>query len=268
MASGAPAAPRRPLSLAEAGPGSENERLGVARDSMLRNPLILKAELGKPRRNCYTLPGFDFAYGMCIQRRDGGVPEAIGHWDTVKPRTITSVQDKPRDFITMNRAATKAGYTTAREFNLFYKTKNIRRKDEYDHFKSPPKLPEDFTYGMRPRPSTPLYDLLQHKYKELWMEQQRALTAALRIQKKKKERAPDTRTTWLRKHPPPAKEESFWHLPHFEKVGPHLSTFPDRGARKKAFSASHGEVPARPGPPSLEHPHSKDHSTVLSTTAL
>lgn len=36
------AAPRQPLSLAEVEPGSENERLGVARDSMLRNPLILK----------------------------------------------------------------------------------------------------------------------------------------------------------------------------------------------------------------------------------
>uniref|UniRef100_A0A669QD88 Uncharacterized protein n=1 Tax=Phasianus colchicus TaxID=9054 RepID=A0A669QD88_PHACC len=35
--------PRRPLSLAEVAAGSENERLGVARDSMLRNPRILKA---------------------------------------------------------------------------------------------------------------------------------------------------------------------------------------------------------------------------------
>ncbi|XP_053940454.1 cilia- and flagella-associated protein 77 [Cuculus canorus] len=239
MASGAPAGPRRPLSLAEVGPGSENERLGVVRDSMLCNPLILKAELGQPRRNCCTLPGFDFSYGLRIQRTDGGVREAIGHWDTVKPRTTTLVEEKPRDFIAMNRAATKAGYTTAREFNLYYKAKDIRRKDKCGRFKSPPKLPADFTYGVRPRPSTPLYDLLQHKYKELWMEEQRALTAALRIQKKKKDTVRDTRTTWLRKHPPPAKKESFWHLPHLEKVGPHLCTFPDRGAHKKAFSAPH-----------------------------
>lgn len=35
------------------------------------------------------------------------------------------------------------------------------------------------------RPSTPLFDLLQHKYKELWMEQQRALATVEREEKKK-----------------------------------------------------------------------------------
>ncbi|XP_032867964.2 cilia- and flagella-associated protein 77 [Tyto alba] len=240
MAACGAAPPRRPLSLAEVEPGSENERLGVARDSMLRNPLILKAELGKPQRNCYTLPGFDFSYGLYIHKTDGGVPEAIGHWNTVKPRTVLA-QKMPRDFITMNRGALKAGYTTAHEFNLYYKAKDIRRKnDEYSYFKKcPPKLPADFTYGITTRPCTPFFDLLQHKYKELWMEQQRALTAALQVEKKKKDKVYETRTTFLRRHPPPAKEESFWHLPHLEKVGPHLSTFPDRDARKKAFSASH-----------------------------
>ncbi|XP_059685031.1 cilia- and flagella-associated protein 77 [Gavia stellata] len=242
MAGGGAAPPRRPLTLAEVEPGSENERLGVARDSMLRNPLILKAELGKPQRNCYTLPGFDFSYGLYIHRTDGGVPEAIGHWNTVKPRTAL-VQKMPRDFITMNRGALKAGYTTAHEFNLYYKAKDIRRKDdECSRFKRcPPKVPADLTYGITARPCTPIFDLLQHKYKELWMEQQRALTAAQKIEKKKsqKDKVYETRTTLLRKYPLPAKEESFWHMPHLEKVGPHLSTFPDREARKKAFSASH-----------------------------
>ncbi|XP_035197597.1 cilia- and flagella-associated protein 77 [Oxyura jamaicensis] len=237
---GAGGPPRRPLCLAEVEAGSENERLGVARDSMLRNPLILKAELGKPQRNCYTLPGFDFSYGLYIERTDGGVPEAIGHWNTIKPRTDLA-PNMPRDFITMNRGALKAGYTTAREFNLYYKAKDIRRKDdEYSRFKrSPPKVPADMTYGIPARPSTPFFDVLHHKYKELWMEQQRALTAAQRVEKKKKDKRRETRTTFLRKQPAPAKEESFWHLPHLEKVGPHLSTFPDHNARKKAFSASH-----------------------------
>ncbi|NWX48113.1 CFA77 protein, partial [Steatornis caripensis] len=181
-----------------------------------------QAELGKPLRNCYTLPGFDFSYGLYIQRTDGGVPEAIGHWNTVKPRAAL-VKKMPRDFITMNRDALKAGYTTAREFNLYYKAKDIRRKDnEYSRFnRAPPKVPPDMTYGISTRPSTPLSDLLQHKYKEMWMEQQRALTAALRVGKKKViilQQSFETRTTLLRKQPRPVKEESFWHLPHLEKV--------------------------------------------------
>ncbi|NXC45505.1 CFA77 protein, partial [Penelope pileata] len=197
-----------------------------------------QAELGKPQRNCYTLPGYDFPFGLYIERTDGGVPEAIGHWNTIKPRT-SSNRNMPRDFITMNRGALKAGCSTAHEFNLYYKTKNILRKDtEYSRFRrSPPNVPADMTYGRPARPSTPMFDLLQHKYKELWMERQRALTVAIEVEKKMKDRVRDNRTTLLRKNPVPPKEESFWHLPHLEKVGPHLSTFRDHDARKKALSA-------------------------------
>lgn len=34
--------PRRPLVVADIRPGMENERLGVVRDSMFQNPLIVK----------------------------------------------------------------------------------------------------------------------------------------------------------------------------------------------------------------------------------
>lgn len=59
----------------------------------------------------------------------------------------------PQDFITMNRGALKAGYTTARQFNLYYKAKDVRRKDdEYSRFKrSPPHVSPDRTYGIPAR---------------------------------------------------------------------------------------------------------------------
>lgn len=46
-------------------------------------------------------------------------------------------------------------------------------------------LTDYIVFSMVSRPSTPFFDLLQHKYKELWMEQQRARTAAERMEKKK-----------------------------------------------------------------------------------
>uniref|UniRef100_A0A669Q6K2 Cilia- and flagella-associated protein 77 n=1 Tax=Phasianus colchicus TaxID=9054 RepID=A0A669Q6K2_PHACC len=120
-----------------------------ARSLFFFDLILPQAELGKPLRNCYTLPGLDFSYGLYIERTDGGVPEAIGHWNTIKPRTNLT-QKMPRDFITMNRGALKAGYTTAREFNLYYKAKDIRCKDdEYSRFRrSPPHVPADRTYGI------------------------------------------------------------------------------------------------------------------------
>ncbi|XP_025917849.1 cilia- and flagella-associated protein 77 [Apteryx rowi] len=227
---------------------TDTTRLGCARAG---EELILKPKLGKPRRSSYTLPGPDFSYGLYIHRTDGGVPEAIGHWHTMKPRPAL-LRKMPRDYITMNCSALKAGYTTAHEFNLYYKAKDIHRKaDEESRIKrGPPKVPADMTYGIVSRPSTSFFDLLHHKYKELWMEQQRATAVIQREEKKKlqKGKAYETRTTLLRKHPLPAKEESFWHLPRLEKVGPHLSTFPDSEARKKAFSAYRSEMPVRCGP--------------------
>ncbi|NXP55204.1 CFA77 protein, partial [Heliornis fulica] len=202
-----------------------------------------QAEVGKPQRNCNTLPSFDFSYGRYTQRTDGGVPEAIGHWNTAQPRTA-SAQKMPRDFIAMNRGALRAGYSTARDFNLYYRAKDIRCKDhEHSHTKRcAPKIPADMTFGITARPCTPFFDLLQHRYKELWMEQQRARTAAQQLEKKKvtvlqQDKVCETHPTLLWKHPLPAKGEPSRHLPRFQKVGPHLSTFPDHDAHKKTFSA-------------------------------
>uniref|UniRef100_A0A8C8SN06 Cilia and flagella associated protein 77 n=1 Tax=Pelusios castaneus TaxID=367368 RepID=A0A8C8SN06_9SAUR len=224
--------PRRPMTLAEVQPGSENERLGVARDSMVQNPLIAKAELGKARRSCYTLPGYDFAYGLYIHGNDGGVPEAIGHWHSMKPKP-PSPREIPRDYVAMNRGALKAGYVTAREYNLYRQLKDIRcNEDDESRFKkAPPKVPPGMTYGSLARPSTPFFDLLQHRYKEAWMEQQRAITVAQQVGKKKvtKRKVYETRTTLLRKHQPPVKLDSLWHMPHFQKVGSkngHLQSLP------------------------------------------
>ncbi|NXK92247.1 CFA77 protein, partial [Formicarius rufipectus] len=172
-------------------------------------------EVGKPLRNCYSLPGFDFAYGLYLPRRDGGVAEAIGHWNTVKPRTTKQVM--PRDFITMNRRAVDAGCTTAREFGLYYKFMDIRCKDECRRSRWVSKIPADMTFGRPARPSTPIFDILQHRYKELWMERQRARTVVQDMEKKELA-VRQNRTTYLRTHPPPVKEESFWHLTRFEKV--------------------------------------------------
>ncbi|NXF09604.1 CFA77 protein, partial [Smithornis capensis] len=189
-----------------------------------------QAEVGKPLRNCYSLPGFDFTYGLYMPRRDGGVAEAIGHWDAVKPRTVKRIM--PRDFVTMNRLAVPAGCTTAREFALYSKFKDIRCKDK-DNWVT--KIP-DITFGLPPRPSTPMFDLIQHRYKEEWMEQQRARRVFQKIEKKKVlDKVRENRTSFLRSHPPPVKEESFWHPARFEKVWSPVTPHPTLPTTKVNF---------------------------------
>ncbi|NWW81833.1 CFA77 protein, partial [Climacteris rufus] len=185
-------------------------------------------EVGKPMRNCYSLPGSDFTYGMYIHKRDGGVAEAIGHWDAVKARPHRRIMRiMPPDFVTMGRGAVHEGCTTAREFALYYKFKDLRLKDK-DRFKYGFKIPPDMTFGRPARPSTPFFDLMQHRYKELWMEHQRARTVIQHVVKKKVGEVRGNRTTFLRMHPLPRKEESFWHPRRFEKVWTPPKPSPDQ----------------------------------------
>ncbi|XP_042334505.1 cilia- and flagella-associated protein 77 isoform X1 [Sceloporus undulatus] len=244
--------PRRPMTLAELYPGCENERLGVARESMLQNHLIAKPEVGKPRRSCYTLPGYGFNYGLYLRGTDGGVPEAICHWNAMKPRVVLE-KEKPRDYKAMNSLAVKDGYITSHEHNLYRQAKDLRvdEVDERRFKRTPPKVPADMTYGRPARPSTPFFELLQHKYKEIWMDQQRAVIKAEKAekhQKKRRGKTYETRTTLLRKHQPPMQPELLWHMPHFQKIGPHLSTFADQDSYKRAMEAFKSEIPVRIGP--------------------
>ncbi|NXN81972.1 CFA77 protein, partial [Bombycilla garrulus] len=179
-------------------------------------------ELGKPKRNCYSLPGPDFTYGIYMPKRDGGVPEAICHWDSVKSKPYKRVM--PRDFVALGCKAVDEGCTTAREFALYYKFKDIRCKDK-NILRYGGKAPPGMTFGKPSRPSTPIFDIIQHRYKELWMERQRARTVVQHVVKKKVGTlgaVRENRTTFLRTHPLPVKEESFWHPQRYEKVrAPH-----------------------------------------------
>ncbi|XP_017832518.2 cilia- and flagella-associated protein 77 isoform X2 [Callithrix jacchus] len=213
--------PRRPLTVADIRPGMENERLGVVRDSMFQNPLIVKAELGKPRERSCSLPGIDFNYGLYIRGLDGGVPEAIGRWNVFKQQP-TCPHELTRNYIAMNRGAVKAGLVTARENFLYRQLNDIRISDQDDRRlkKEPPSLPPNMTFGIRARPSTPFFDLLHHRYLQLWVQEQKAAQKAIKLEKKQKVilgKLYETRSSQLRKYKPPVKLDTLWHMPHFQK---------------------------------------------------
>ncbi|XP_063792836.1 cilia- and flagella-associated protein 77 isoform X1 [Pseudophryne corroboree] len=251
----------------------ENERFGVVRDSMQNNQLLQKAELGKSMRKCYSLPGPDYTYGQSSYLKDGGVAEAIGHWRSVEAKAHQRKLE--RDFVALNREAVKSGLVTAGEHQTFRNTHNIWRPVHEGHVKPQDlHLPPGMTFGIssryhwhRPseviihtviqhrypqihRPSTPIMDLIEHRYQHLWLEQQKQATEALRLkslEKIKLGKVQDTRTTMLRRYQPPEEPAPLWQLPRFQKVGPHLDTFGSDRARQRAFSAHQSDAIARRG---------------------
>ncbi|XP_048469636.1 cilia- and flagella-associated protein 77 isoform X3 [Rhincodon typus] len=178
---------------------SENDRVGKIRDSMLANPLIIKSELGKGKRSGNPLPGPTHVYGTIERVYDGGVPAAIGHWHTIKPRKQETLHKLRRDFAALNKAAIKAGLVTPREIYQFRATHNVGILGK-EVEKKEGMLPE-ITFGMPVRPitteevtitcrcredwicesqwswkswpSTPMFDLLENKFQKEWLDEQK-----------------------------------------------------------------------------------------------
>ncbi|KAM4695794.1 cilia- and flagella-associated protein 77 [Rhinophrynus dorsalis] len=227
----------------------ENERFGVVRDSMKDNHLLQKAELGKVRRVCYPLPGSNFTYGVNEYIKDGGVSLALGQWKTIEAKAHQRKLE--RDFMALNRDAVKSGLVTAAEQRAYRNKHQIWRAINEGHIKLQSlNVPPDMTFGISTRPSTPINDLIENKYQREWSEQQRKAQEALLLKLKeqmKKGKSQDTRTTVLRRYQPPEDPAPLWHLPRFQKVGPHLDTFRTQKERQRAFSAHHSDAIARQG---------------------
>ncbi|KAG9469418.1 cilia- and flagella-associated protein 77 [Eleutherodactylus coqui] len=227
----------------------EKPRCGVLRDSMTSNQLLQRAELGKTKRRCFSLPGPNFTYGQSSFLKEGGVAEAIGHWQTVEAKARERKLES--NFVALNREAVKSGLVTAAEHQAFRNTHKIWRPINEGRLKPrSQRLPQDMTYGICTRPSTPIYDLIEQKYQRLWLEQQLQATEALRIMSKEKiqqRQVQDTKTTLLRRYQPPADPAPLWKLARFEKIGPHLDTFPSEQARQRAFSTHRSDAIVRQG---------------------
>ncbi|KAM3867590.1 cilia- and flagella-associated protein 77 [Diretmus argenteus] len=147
-------------------------RVGVVRDSMLANPLIM-ASRGVSRSRGLSRPGPDFIYGYSNDVRDGGVAEA------------------DPDFVSLNRDGVKSGLVTAKELSQ-YRAQRVRTQQ------NPPRLPEhrphrspeapprraaDITFGITTRASSPLSELLSHQYARHWLDEQQAKNSTRSLQR-------------------------------------------------------------------------------------
>ncbi|XP_014341644.1 cilia- and flagella-associated protein 77 [Latimeria chalumnae] len=217
----------------------EKIRLGVLRPSMKDNQLLVKSELGKTRRRCYTIPGPDFIYGIYCNIKDGGVAEAIGHWNSIKPISEKTFFTAEQDFVALNREAVKAGLVTPAEHYNFRTFHDMKVKiPDNERFKIR-KAPPDMTFGIPTRPSTPMFELLEHKYGECWIHDRKLAEKRPKkptLRNTNQGKIFETRASILRKYQPPVDPQPLWHLPRFQRTLPHLDTFANPDLRNKALN--------------------------------
>ncbi|KAG7214282.1 hypothetical protein INR49_023202 [Caranx melampygus] len=146
-------------------------RLGVVRDSMKTNPLLIKVQGVVGSWSRFRL------WDKQLPLRDGGVAEA--------PRRPAAP-----DFLSLNRDAVRSGLVTAKELSQYRAQRGGARTKQ-----TAPKQPEGG--GV-----VPLSDLLSHQYGQRWIHQQLSRNRTSDHREQHRVRLgciPDTRTSLLRR---------------------------------------------------------------------
>lgn len=226
--------------------------LGLHRETMLSNELLLRDKVGQPRTRGFYLPGGGFTYGRPNDKRDFTAADALRGWGGgVSSLPIDTKEAQPgRDFKGLNRAAVSAGLVTSGENYEYRATHDIRIQPSTKKEKARTRrLPPTMVFGLPTRPSTPIYDLLEHKFQDKWIqqryqqeikqrkeEQHGSRFSSARSSKKSGLLLYNTRATLLRTYQNPVEETPLWQMPRFTKSArPHLQTFRSTKGREEAF---------------------------------
>ncbi|XP_048774677.2 cilia- and flagella-associated protein 77-like isoform X3 [Ostrea edulis] len=252
---------QNPFNLTAAG------ELGSHRETMLDNELLLRTELGRPKRRGYGSPGEGYIFGRPNDARHGGADDALHGW----PRNLSTTtlpfakKDKnaSRDFMALNKAAVQNGLVTAGENYEFRATHDVRRKtagSENTRLRTR-RIPPTMVFGISTRPSTPIFDLLEHKYQDKWLQQRRQQELAKRKeetqkrkhlwdmkQKRNPSKVYETRASLLRTYQNPVEDAPLWQMPKFKSSAkPSLETFRSPQAREIAFRNFESDQISRKG---------------------
>ncbi|XP_017292082.1 cilia- and flagella-associated protein 77 [Kryptolebias marmoratus] len=231
-------------------------RLGVVRESMLKDPLLIKAPLGRARTRGLAVPGPDFTFGTSSDSlRDGGVAQVLSSWSVQSRHEDTT---RPPDFVSLNRNAVRSGLVTAKELNQ-YRTQVGRTTVQSQASgqrgggasRQPLALP-DITFGVTNRAPSPLADLLSYQYARRWFEDQSRNQTSNQKHQMKPGHIAETRTSLLRRSRSLPVLQTPFSLPQFTQVGPALDTFRDPEARRRALGAHRSNSGTRRGHQGLE----------------
>jgi len=138
-----------------------------------KNPLLVRDSVGKAKASCYDLPDERFAYGRPGNHDREGAREVSMFWVNHKPSTPRACTAP--DFVLFNKKAAGAKVTTARDLAFYRKEfENLTpRYAERAHSArgAPSQVArsdgmDGFTYGKKVRPSTPIDEVMSHRFAE------------------------------------------------------------------------------------------------------
>merc|ERR1712036_30051 len=214
-------------------------RLGSYRNTMLQNPLLRKAELGKPMQRGFELPGEEFIYGRPNHCIDGGAQEAMQYMVLQRQREKRDIKArqaktkeltarKGKNFLKFNKLAIQSGLVTAAEqaqaseeiVKQSYQSAQCTKVGPQKVARR--RCPPDMTFGISTRPSTPVFELLEHRYQ--------TQTKVLRSCREQSNRRTASKFA-------DESTQQLWQVPKWKRVPAHLDTFRSREVKECSFKA-------------------------------
>lgn len=135
-----------------------------------KNPLLVRDDVGKAKASCYDLPDGRFAFGRPGNHDSEGAREVSMFWVSHKPSQPPECTAP--DFVWFNKRAASARVTTAKDL-AFYRKENDNLTPRYGisgKVGASRIIPSDvingFAYGKKVRPSTPIDEVMSHRFAE------------------------------------------------------------------------------------------------------
>jgi hypothetical protein len=160
-----------------------------------------------------------------------------------------------RDFMLTNKEAVRFGCVNAKENSQFRATHGeISRKvyagnesgqmnnsNSNNMNRHSTKFPSDMVFGQPHRPSTPIQEVLEHKFLYDWLDLQRTQQSQ-RVEAEKQalkaiSGAYHTKSSWLKNAKIPVDERPLWKMDRFRNVNAAVDSFRNDKQRFKALSA-------------------------------
>ena len=145
------------------------------------NFLLLKGEVGKTKPSIHTLPPGQFVYGKTTGEDKECARDLIKHWQF---HQNSKQFPSEVDYKLLNSMSVKNGLSTASQFKLFRKEKDVRIQASLSS--SNRNLVPNITFGVPLRPATPIKAVISNMYGRVainQMHQMYSTTPSLKINK-------------------------------------------------------------------------------------
>eukprot|EP00747_Dinoflagellata_sp_TGD_P167583 gnl/TRDRNA2_/TRDRNA2_192239_c0_seq1.p1 gnl/TRDRNA2_/TRDRNA2_192239_c0~~gnl/TRDRNA2_/TRDRNA2_192239_c0_seq1.p1 ORF type:complete len:327 (-),score=59.04 gnl/TRDRNA2_/TRDRNA2_192239_c0_seq1:55-1035(-) len=225
----------------------------------MRNPLLVRDDVGKARPTCYDLPEDGFAFGRANTKEEEGAGEVM-RWRGADTNMPPSPERAVQDFQRLNKRALANRHCSAREQALFRREQAVdlpllvapeSPRTQAD-IKPVKMLPSDIVptwcYGHRARPSTPIKELISNKYGIMQEQELESFYDEVAVMRESDtaniRKIPLTRAS--RGHASPSKkatmrslsqgEKDPFKMSKFKKIGPRVA-FPNKTSELMRMAA-------------------------------